>query len=50
MPGPISAPARRSTARRVIEEAASTTLLLPGDGLEVDEYGNLRIRVGSGGR
>ena len=34
----------------VIEEAASTTLLLPGDGLEVDGYGNLRIRVGSGGR
>ena len=32
----------------VIEEAASTTLLLPGDRLRVDEFGNLRIRVGSG--
>ena len=34
----------------VIEEEASTTLLLPGDSLGVDAYGNLRIRVGSGGR
>ena len=34
----------------VIEEEASTTLLLPGDRLGVDEHGNLRIRVGSGGR
>ena len=34
----------------VIEEEASTTLLLPGDSLGVDGYGNLRIRVGSGGR
>ena len=34
----------------VIEEEASTTLLLPGDRLGVDAYGNLRIRVGSGGR
>ena len=34
----------------VIEEEASTTLLLPGDGLGVDEFGNLRIRVGSAAR
>ena len=34
----------------VIEEEASTTLLLPGDSLGVDAYGNLRIRVGSSGR
>ncbi len=33
----------------VIEEEASTTLLLPGDSLAVDEYGNLRIRVGPRG-
>jgi N-methylhydantoinase A len=30
----------------LIEEYASTTLLLPGDTLEVDAYGNLAIRVG----
>ncbi len=32
----------------LIEEYASTTLLLPGDTLEVDAYGNLAIRVGGG--
>lgn len=30
----------------LIEEHASTTVLLPGDQLRVDEYGNLRIAVG----
>jgi N-methylhydantoinase A len=30
----------------LIEEYASTTLLLPGDKLEVDAFGNLAIRVG----
>ena len=34
----------------VIEEEASTTLLLPDDSLGVDEFGNLRIRVGSAAR
>ena len=30
----------------LVEEHASTTVLLPGDRLEVDAYGNLMIRVG----
>jgi N-methylhydantoinase A len=30
----------------LIEEHASTTVLLPGDALRVDEYGNLVIEVG----
>ncbi len=34
----------------VIEEEASTTLLLPGDSLGVDGFGNLRIRVGAAAR
>ncbi len=32
----------------LIEEYASTTLLLPGDTMEVDTFGNLSIAVGSG--
>jgi N-methylhydantoinase A len=32
----------------LIEEHASTTVLLPGDRLEVDVYGNLIIKVGGG--
>jgi N-methylhydantoinase A len=32
----------------LIEEHASTTVLLPGDRLEVDIYGNLIIKVGGG--
>ena len=34
----------------LIEEHASTTVLMPGDRLEVDAYGNLAITVGKGGR
>jgi N-methylhydantoinase A len=30
----------------LIEEYASTTVVLPGDRLTVDEFGNLRIEVG----
>jgi N-methylhydantoinase A len=30
----------------LVEEHASTTVLLPGDGLCVDEFGNLAIEVG----
>jgi N-methylhydantoinase A len=30
----------------LVEEHASTTVLLPGDRLRVDDYGNLRIAVG----
>jgi N-methylhydantoinase A len=30
----------------LIEEHASTTVLLPGDRLEVDAYGNLIIEIG----
>jgi N-methylhydantoinase A len=32
----------------LIEEHAATTVLLPGDRLEVDAYGHLRIKVGGG--
>jgi N-methylhydantoinase A len=32
----------------LIEEHASTTVLLPGDACEVDAWGNLRIAVGRG--
>jgi N-methylhydantoinase A len=32
----------------LIEEHASTTVLLPGDRLEVDAYGNLMIKVAGG--
>ena len=39
-------PATRSWVRLLIEEYASTTVLVPGDGLEVDAYGNLAIRLG----
>jgi N-methylhydantoinase A len=31
----------------LIEEYASTTLLLPGDRLEIDPYGNLTITIAS---
>jgi N-methylhydantoinase A len=31
----------------IIEEYASTTVLMPGDALHVDEFGNLDIRVGA---
>jgi len=31
----------------LIEEHASTTVVLPGDGLTVDPYGNLMIAVGA---
>jgi N-methylhydantoinase A len=34
----------------LIEEHASTTVLMPGDRLEIDAYGNLAITVGKGGR
>jgi N-methylhydantoinase A len=34
----------------LVEEHASTTVLLPGDALEVDPYGNLLIRVAGGRR
>jgi hypothetical protein len=30
----------------LIEEHASTTVLMPGDSCEVDSYGNLTITVG----
>ena len=33
----------------VIEEHAATTILHPGDALEVDGFGNLLITVGDGG-
>jgi N-methylhydantoinase A len=36
----------RITGPALIEEHASTTVLGPGDALEVDEYGNLAIAVG----
>jgi N-methylhydantoinase A len=32
----------------LIEEHASTTVLMPGDALEVDRFGNLAIAVGKG--
>jgi N-methylhydantoinase A len=35
----------RITGPALIEEYASTTLLLPGDALEVDAFGNLAIRL-----
>jgi N-methylhydantoinase A len=35
----------RITGPALIEEYASTTLLLPGDVLEVDAFGNLAIRL-----
>ena len=31
----------------LVEEHASTTVLHPGDGLTVDDYGNLKISIGS---
>jgi N-methylhydantoinase A len=34
----------------LIEEHASTTVLMPGDSLDVDRFGNLSIAVGKGGR
>ena len=34
----------------LVEEHASTTVVLPGDRLRVDEFGNLEIRVGMRGR
>jgi N-methylhydantoinase A len=34
------------TGPAVIEEHASTTVLFPGDQLEVDGFGNLIIKVG----
>jgi len=37
----------RVTGPAVIEEHASTTVLMPGDELEVDALGNLAIRVGA---
>jgi N-methylhydantoinase A len=37
----------RISGPALIEEYASTTLLLPGDTLEVDAFGNLAINVGS---
>jgi len=33
----------------LIEEHASTTVLMPGDKMTVDPYGNLVISVGGGG-
>jgi len=38
----------RISGPALIEEYASTTVLLPGDALEVDAYGNLAIAVGGG--
>jgi N-methylhydantoinase A len=40
----------RITGPALIEEHASTTVLMPGDSLKVDGFGNLDIAVGSGGR
>jgi N-methylhydantoinase A len=39
----------RISGPALIEEHASTTVLLPGDRLEVDAYGNLLIEVAGGG-
>lgn len=36
----------RITGPALVEEHASTTVVLPGDQLEVDEFGNLRIDIG----
>ena len=38
----------RISGPALIEEHASTTVLLPGDRLEVDAYGNLVIKVAGG--
>jgi len=38
----------RITGPALIEEHASTTVLMPGDALEVDRFGNLGIAVGKG--
>jgi len=40
----------RITGPALIEEHASTTVLMPGDSLKVDGFGNLDIAVGRGGR
>jgi len=52
-PTPTYARAALTAGNRIegpalIEEHASTTVLLPGDRLEVDIYGNLRIKVAGG--
>jgi N-methylhydantoinase A len=52
-PTPTYARAALSAGNRIsgpalIEEHASTTVLLPGDRLEVDAYGNLLIKVAGG--
>jgi N-methylhydantoinase A len=52
-PTPTYARAALSAGNRIsgpalIEEHAATTLLLPGDRLEVDTGGHLRIKVGGG--
>jgi N-methylhydantoinase A len=36
----------RISGPALIEEHASTTVLLPGDRMRVDEFGNLEIQVG----
>ncbi len=38
----------RVTGPALVEEYASTTVVLPGDRLELDRYGNLRIEVAHG--
>jgi N-methylhydantoinase A len=38
-------PGDRLEGPAIVEEAASTTLLLPGQQLTVDEYGNLEVRT-----
>ena len=52
-PTPTYARAALAAGNRIkgpalIEEHASTTVLLPGDRLEVDPYGNLTIKVAGG--
>ena len=45
MPAPRSLAGNRIAGPALIEEHASTTVLLPGDTLEVDAYGHLVIKV-----
>lgn len=41
-------PGNRIAGPALIEEHASTTVLMPGDALTVDAFGNLDISVGGG--
>jgi N-methylhydantoinase A len=41
-------PGQRLSGPAIVEEASATTLVQPGDSLQVNEYGHLVLHIGEG--